>query len=105
MKIAQGKFMTWALSAMLAVSLLSAAPASAADNSNRRDTPSAFAMAVDATMVRPLGFVSTVLGTALFVVTLPFSAIGGNVNEAGEALVAAPARMTFVRPLGHFDED
>ncbi len=64
---------------------------------------SAGAMAVDVIAVRPLGFVATVLGTGLFVVSLPFSALGGNVDEAAENLVVGPARFTFVRPLGDFD--
>lgn len=64
---------------------------------------SAGAMAVDVLAVRPLGFVATVLGTGLFVVSLPFSALGGNVDEAAENLVVNPARFTFVRPLGEYD--
>lgn len=64
---------------------------------------SAGAMAVDALAVRPLGFVATVLGTGLFVVSLPFSALGGNVDEAAQNLVVNPARFTFVRPLGEYE--
>ncbi len=65
--------------------------------------PSAGAMAVDVVAVRPLGIVATVLGTGLFIVSLPFSALGGNVDEAAEALVVKPARFTFLRPLGEYD--
>jgi hypothetical protein len=60
-------------------------------------------MLVDGIVVRPLGIVATLLGGAIFVVTIPFSALGGNVSEAGQSLVAEPARMTFKRPLGEFD--
>src|SRR5690625_1953105 len=63
---------------------------------------SAAAMTPDALLVRPLGLVATVLGAGLFVVSLPLSALGGNVGEAAQTLVVAPAEMTFVRPLGHF---
>ncbi len=64
--------------------------------------PSAEVMTADALLVRPLGIVATVAGAGLFVISLPFSAIGGNVGQAAEALVVAPAKMTFARPLGQF---
>ena len=57
-------------------------------------------MAADALIVRPLGFVATVLGSVLFVVSLPFSALGGNVGEVGQRLVVDPAMFTFKRPVG-----
>jgi len=31
---------------------------------------------------------------------LPFSLLGGNVVEAGKALVVEPVKFTFFRPLG-----
>ena len=64
------------------------------------EEPSALAMVGDAIIARPLGAVFTVVGAALFVVTLPFSAAGGNVGEAGKELVVGPAEATFVRCLG-----
>ncbi|MFW6081992.1 MAG: hypothetical protein ACOC7W_08755 [Desulfosalsimonas sp.] len=70
-----------------------------ADNVPRDGT----AMAVDAFAARPLGFASTVLGAATFVVSLPFSALGKNVGQAYDRLVVTPARYTFDRPLGQFD--
>lgn len=66
-------------------------------------SPSGAAMLVDGIIVRPLGIAATLIGGVVFVVTLPFSALGGNVGEAGQALVGDPARMTFKRPLGEFD--
>ena len=62
--------------------------------------PSAEAMAFDGLFRRPLALVGTALGAGLFVATLPFSALGGNVEQAGEALVLEPARDTFSRCLG-----
>jgi hypothetical protein len=59
-------------------------------------------MVADAVLVRPLGIVAVILGVGLFVISLPFSALGKNVKEAGEKLVMAPARFTFTRPLGEF---
>lgn len=57
-------------------------------------------MAADALIVRPLGIVATVVGSVLFVVSLPFSALGGNINEVGQRLVVDPAVFTFKRPVG-----
>jgi hypothetical protein len=59
-------------------------------------------MVADAIIVRPLGIIATLLGVSLFVISLPFSALGKNVKEAGEKLVMAPAKFTFMRPLGEF---
>ena len=64
--------------------------------------PGAAGMIIDGLVVRPLGLVATVLGTVAFVVTLPFSALGGSVEEAGENLVVRPAAYTFTRCLGCF---
>jgi hypothetical protein len=62
--------------------------------------PTGSEMLADAFLVRPFMVVGTVLTTATFVVTLPFSALGGNVDEAASKLVAEPASYTFKRPLG-----
>jgi hypothetical protein len=59
-------------------------------------------MVADAVLVRPLGLVAIVLGAGLFIISLPFSALGKNVKEAGQKLVVAPAKFTFARPLGEF---
>ena len=61
-------------------------------------------MAIDLLAVRPLGIVGTVVGTAVFFVSWPFSALGGNSDEAWDTLVAEPAVYTFQRPLGDFEE-
>ena len=64
------------------------------------DRPSGAAMTADLLVARPIGIVATTLGAAFFVVSLPFSAVGGNVADAAESLVKGPARETFVRCLG-----
>jgi hypothetical protein len=61
-------------------------------------------MVVDALVVRPLGIAGTIVGGAIFLISLPFSAAGGNTSEAYEKLVEAPASYTFKRPLGSFEE-
>ncbi len=63
------------------------------------------AMVGDTFLVRPLGIATTIVGAVVFVVSLPFSLLGGNVDEAGHDLVAAPAKFTFARPLGDFGPD
>lgn len=61
---------------------------------------SAEAMIVDALVVRPLGFVALVTGSVLFVISYPFSAAGGNTDDAAQKLVKDPAKFIFDRPLG-----
>ncbi|MGB3211664.1 MAG: hypothetical protein WBB19_13255 [Desulforhopalus sp.] len=61
-------------------------------------------MAIDLVLVRPLGLVALLAGTVVFVVALPFSALGGNTGETWNALVAEPAEYTFSRPLGYYEE-
>ena len=62
------------------------------------------AMSIDIIAARPLGLAATVLGTVVFVVSWPFSALGGNSEEAWDTLVVNPAQYTFQRPLGVFNQ-
>jgi hypothetical protein len=59
-------------------------------------------MLIDFFLFRPLGIVATVGGATVFVVSLPFSALGGNAKMAGKKLVADPFLYTFDRKLGGF---
>ncbi len=59
-------------------------------------------MAADLVILRPLGLVSTVLGSCVHVVGLIFSGPGGNAGESAQLLVKDPAKFTFARPLGDF---
>lgn len=61
-------------------------------------------MVADALVARPLGIVATVVGFSLFVISVPFSALGRNVGEAWQGMVVYPAKFTFARPLGDFDD-
>jgi hypothetical protein len=63
---------------------------------------SAGEMVADGLIVRPLGIVSLVAGFGLFIISSPFSALGGNIGQAWDSLVAEPAKFTFARPLGKF---
>ena len=64
------------------------------------ESPSALAMAGDAVFVRPVLLATTIVGSAVYLISLPFSLLGGNAGEAGETLVVGPAKATFVRCLG-----
>ncbi len=58
-------------------------------------------MVADLVFSRPVGFAGLLLGTAAFIVALPFTIPTQQVEEAGKKLVVAPAKYTFVRRLGH----
>lgn len=64
------------------------------------DRPSAAAMMGDAIFARPALLVGTLLTTGAFVVSLPFSVLGRNVEESAQMLVIGPATATFLRCLG-----
>jgi hypothetical protein len=68
------------------------------------EEPDAFSMAADTILARPLGIAATILGTAFFVVSLPFTAASGSVDKAAQKLVVDPFSFTFDRPLGEFPE-
>src|SRR5690606_34561628 len=64
------------------------------------ERPSFMAMTGDLVVARPILLATTAIGNAVFVVSLPFSLLGGNAGEAAQALVVGPAKATFVRCLG-----
>ena len=66
--------------------------------------PDPTVVAADAVIMRPLLFASTVAGSAIFVVCLPFAAISKSVKSTAHALVVVPAQATFTRALGDFDD-
>lgn len=91
---------------LVAAGLVVAQPVAAAGAADYEPAPpSAAAMAVDLLLVRPLGLVATVVGTGLFVASLPFSLLGMNTDEAFVRLVGQPAEFTFLRPLGDFETE
>ena len=57
-------------------------------------------VAGDILILRPIGFVATVLGVAVFVISLPFTIPGGSVKQVAKATIVRPAQYTFVRPIG-----
>ena len=70
--------------------------------SARSEDVSAEAIIADGLLLRP-GGVAILVGTAVFVVTLPFSIPTKSVDKAAQKLVVDPAKYTFVRPLGQIE--
>lgn len=64
------------------------------------EDPNAFAMAGDLLVARPVGLAMTVGGTAVWLVSLPFTLLSGHVGEAAETLIVGPGEATFMRCLG-----
>jgi hypothetical protein len=90
----------WMVLIVVGVFVLTPGLSGATQGTDWAKEPTATAMIADFVFVRPLGIVATVLGSAFFIVTLPFSAPGGNAKAAYEKLMKEPAKFTFARPLG-----
>lgn len=97
-KVAKKSIILFIVVSIVAVSF--GAPAAFAREKYETEEIGAGAMAVDFIFVRPFGLLATVVGSTVFVVALPFAAIGGNAEKAYDKMVLAPARFTFMRPLG-----
>ena len=80
------------------VILFSAAPAFAASSDI-----DAIDIVVDVVALRPIGIVSTIFGSAFFVVSLPFAAITNSIDTSFDLLVKDPFEYTFKRPLGDIE--
>lgn len=89
------------LMALIAGPFASAALAESNEEQREKDLAGGM-MIADALLIRPLGIVATVGGTVMFIISLPFSALGGNTGEAFDRLMVDPAAFTFTRPLGDF---
>lgn len=64
------------------------------------EAPPGYAIVGDLLIARPLLIGATVIGAGLFVVALPFTAMGGGIGATGKALVVDPGKAAFVRCLG-----
>ena len=67
------------------------------------ERPEAFAMVIDVP-IRIISLGLAMVGTAFFIVALPFALSSGSTGDAWDALVAEPFQFTFTRPVGKFDE-
>ena len=65
--------------------------------------PTSVAVGADALFGRPVGLATTLLGTGLFIATLPFSIPSRSVDTAARGLVSDPGGWTFCRPMGKSD--
>jgi hypothetical protein len=88
---------------VIALVCTTAGSSALAQDSRIKDEPGGDAMIADFVLVRPLGIAATAVGTAFWVVSLPFSALGKNTGTAWNKLVKDPFVFTFARPLGQFD--
>ena len=94
---------SWMVFGVIAVMICGPlASASLADEYFEAKEPGGGAMVYDFAIVRPIGLAATVIGSAFWLVSLPFSALGDNADVATEKLVKEPAAYTFKRPLGEF---
>lgn len=85
------KWKYFTASAALALMAVSIQPASAAIEIDETDFgPSYGTMMVDTIVGKPLQLVNAVAGTAAYVVSLPFSLIGGNADQAQQKLFVEP---------------
>lgn len=79
------------ITASIGLLLLSMQPASAAIEIDESDFgPSYGTMVVDTVAGKPLQLVTAVAGTAAYIVSLPFSLIGGNADQAQQKLFVEP---------------
>lgn len=95
----------WALAAVMAVSAsVSHVSVAAEPGVVVEEDPSMLAMTSDLLFVRPVMLVTTAVGSAVWLVSSPFSFAGGNAMQAADTLVVGPAKATFVRCLGCTDD-
>jgi hypothetical protein len=52
---------------------------------------------MDILFARPLGIAAGIIGTGIFVVSLPFTVPTGSVNDAAEMLIVEPFKFSFTR--------
>ena len=79
------------------VLILTSTPVLAADDDG-------FIIIMDIVIARPFGLASLVVGSAFFVVTLPFAAMSKSTHKTANTLVGEPFRFTFIRPPGDFSD-
>lgn len=87
---------------IIALLIISSGSTVLALENNQTETPDGMAMVADFVALRPVGIISLATGYAVFVLSSPFSALGGNIATAWDKLVVEPAEYTFKRPLGCF---
>lgn len=84
---------------VVALFLLPLNPATAAVPTSE-SRPSGMAIFGDMVVARPLMLLATAAGTALYVVSLPFTLAGGTTVDTAKQLIGAPASAAFNRCMG-----
>jgi len=68
------------------------------DNSMGRDDPVAHEFYIlDVLFARPIGVIAGIAGSAIFVVSLPFTIPTGAVRDAADIFIIKPFQFSFVR--------
>lgn len=66
----------------------------------KRQPPTGVEMIIDGLVIRPISFAAIFVGAAVYLVTLPFSAMSGSWKQTSQALIGDPINFTFNRRLG-----
>lgn len=74
-------------------------PGWAADKLRRDDPVTQGWSLVDLLVARPLGIAAGIGGSAVFVVTLPFTLPSGSVGDAADMFIAQPFQFSFLREV------
>ena len=67
------------------------------------ERPDGFAMVMEVP-IRLVSMGLMVIGTAVFIVSLPFALTSGSTGDAWTGLIVDPFEFTFTRPLGKFED-
>ena len=100
MRTMNKRLSSYCLAVLLATGNMTYTASAYAGDSYKGEHSAGGAMLADAVFMRIPMTAVTIVGAGLFVITLPFSALGGNVGEAGTKLVKEPFEYAWVRPLG-----
>ena len=87
---------------LLAVTLLFAGEVNANPAGSGKDAP---AIIADIFICRPLGILALAGGSALYVLSLPFTVPAKGKEAAKRTLILYPYHYTFIRQLGEFHDD
>ncbi len=82
----------------LAAALFACQPGFAAESDLHE--PTGIEMTADLLIARPVAILAMAAGSVIWLVGLPFSAAGDNIDESAQALIVEPAKAAFVRCLG-----
>lgn len=88
--------------AVMAVLVTGASPSLAGSSLTSADREASVPVVLDALILRPIGFSMTILGAVAYGLAAPIMAITRptDMGKPFQQLVVAPARYTFVDPLG-----